>query len=239
MINTPRPMAFSEASLQFLQLAGQQDNADWLETNDADYQRLIRLPLLALADTLKNELAGEAQGYHFPTRGMGRIKKSSNKVLLDGAWFKDWVSYIATRPATSRFEKNPLLFFGLLPNDPQWRGVVVAGGLYMASSPQTRRVRQAIANDSAPFKTLFADKDFRKSFKTGFEPMAKAQKCPRGFDPDHPDIEWIKLKTFFVSKTLTVAQFSDINLARQLVGDFRQLLRFNALLQGVIDGVDH
>ncbi len=235
MTKTSDSPAFSAESLTFLQQAGQQDNVAWLEENEAQYQRLIRLPLLVLADTVKTELASEAPGYHFPTRGIGRIKKSSNKMALDGACFKDWVSYIATRPARSRFEKNPLLFFGLLPNDPQWRGVVVAGGLYMATSLQTRLVRRALANDSAPFKKLFADKDFKKCFKSGFEPMAKAAKCPRGFDPEHHDIEWIKLRTFFVCKTLTPAEFSSSHLASHRVRDFRQLLRFNELLQGVID----
>jgi uncharacterized protein (TIGR02453 family) len=237
MNNTSTSLTFSEDSLKFLTLAGKQDDADWLEHHDGEYQRLIRSPLLALAETLKQALAIEAQGYHFPTRGIGRIKKPSNKVTLDGAQFKDWVSYIATRPARSRFEKNPLLFFGLLPNDPQWKGVVVAGGLYMASSLQTRRVRQVIADNSEPFKSLFTDKNFRNSFKSGFEPLVKAQKCPRGFDPDHPDIEWIKLKTFFVCKTLTMKEFGSQDLTGNLVRDFRQLLRLNELLQNTIDGV--
>jgi len=232
----PSPPAFSEASLQFLKSAGEQDEAVWLDKNDADYQRLIRLPLLALADSLKDSLSVESNGYHFPTRGIGRIKKPANKVGLDGAQFKDWVSLIATRPSLSRFEKNPLLFFGLLPNDPQWNGVVVAGGLYMASSTQTRHIRQAIAKDSKPFKQLFADKAFKQCFKSGFEPVMKGQNCPRGFDADHPDIEWIKLKTFFVCKTLTMKEFSSPELAENLVRDFRQLLRLNVLLETAIDG---
>lgn len=238
MKNTSNRVAFTQESLEFLSLAGKQDDAQWLDRNDITYQRLIRLPLLAMADSIKEALTVEAQGYHFPSRGIGRIKKSSNKIGLDGAQFKDWVSYIATRPTKNRFEKNPLLFFGLLPNDPQWQGVVVAGGLYMASSLQTRRVRQAIADNSEPFKKLFADKDFKKSFKSGFEPLVKAQKCPRGFDPDHADIEWIKLKTFFVCKTLTVKEFSARDLTAHLVRDFRQLLRLNDILQNAIDGTD-
>ena len=162
--------------------------------NDVKYQRLIRVPLLALAESVSYELSAEARGYHFPQRGIGRIEKPVNKVELGGALFKDWVSYIATRLAKNRFEKNPLLFFGLLPNDQQWNDVVVAGGLYMTRSLQARRVRQAIADDAEPFKALFRDRVFRKHFKDGFEPMMKAQKYPRGFDADHPDIEWIKLK---------------------------------------------
>ena len=229
------PAAFSEKSLQFLKLAGQQDDPTWLEENDDDYQQCIRLPLLALADALKDALAVESSGYHFPTKGIGRIKKPANTVGLDGAHFKDWISYIATRPSQSRFEKNPLLFFGLLPNDPQWSGVVVAGGLYMATSTQTRRIRQAIAADSKPFKKLFADKAFQQSFKSGFDPLMKGKNCPRGFDADHPDIEWIKLKTFFVCKKLTVKEFSSPALAQNLAQDFRQLLRLNRLLEAAID----
>lgn len=236
MTNEPTQAKFSEKSLEFLNSASTQDEPAWLEENDADYQQLIRLPLIALATTLKDALSVESNGYHFPTRGIGRIKKPSNKVGLNGTQFKDWVSLIATRPSLSRFEKNPLLFFGLLPNDPQWNGVVVAGGLYMASSTQTRRIRQAIANDSTPFKKLFADKAFKSSFKSSFEPMMKGQKCPRGFDADHPDVEWIKLKTFFVCKKLTMKEFSSPDLPESLVREFRQLLRLNALLDAAIDG---
>lgn len=106
----------------------------------------------------------------------------------------------------------------------------------MASSTQTRLVRQAIADDSEPFKKLFADKGFKKSFKSGLEPMAKAKNCPRGFDANHPDIDSIKLKTFFVRKTLTIKEFSSNDLARNLANDFRQLLRLNEILEKAIEG---
>lgn len=236
MKSIPVPETFSHDSLEFLKLAGKQKKEDWLSKNDVKYQRLIRAPLLALAESVSYELTAEARGYHFPLRGIGRIKKAVNKVEHGGAHFKDWVSYIATRPSKDRFEKNPLLFFGLLPNDPQWNGVVVAGGLYMTSSRQARRIRQAIAADSEPFKALFRDSAFKKHFKHGFEPIMKAQRCPRGFDADHPDIEWIKLKTFFVCKRLTTAEFSSPHLSKNLAGDFRQLLRLNELLQTAVDG---
>jgi len=113
---------------------------------------------------------------------------------------------------------------------------VVAGGLYMTSSVQTRRVRQAIADDSKPFKELFADQAFRKCFKNGFDPLEKAERCPRGFDADHPHIEWIKLRTCFVCKKLPTKEFTSEKLAENLALDFRQLLRLNELLQKAVDG---
>lgn len=92
----------------------EQKQAEWLDKRDTEYQRLIRLPLLALADALRYKLMAEARGYHFPLRGIGRIKKPSNRVAQGGAHFKDWISYIVTRPSENRYEKNPLLFFGLI-----------------------------------------------------------------------------------------------------------------------------
>jgi len=47
------------------------------------------LPFLALADAMRYKLTAEARGYHFPLRGIGRIKKSSNKVAQGGDHFKD------------------------------------------------------------------------------------------------------------------------------------------------------
>jgi len=46
-------VTFSEESLKFLTWAGKQNDAEWLAHHDAKYQRLIRAPLLALADTVK------------------------------------------------------------------------------------------------------------------------------------------------------------------------------------------
>ncbi len=230
-------VGFSEDSLKFLKLAGKQKNSDWIVKNDSKYQNLIRLPLLNLADSIKKELSPKARNYHFPFKGIGRIKRPAHKIEPGGAHYKDWISYIATRPSMSRFEKNPVLFFGLLPNEVEWGGgVVVAGGLYMTSSVQMRRVRQAIADDAEPFKELFADKEFKKSFKDNFNKMTQAQKCPRGFDPNHSEMEWIKLKTFFVSKKLSMKELSSPQFNRNLARDFTQLLRLNDLLQSAIDG---
>ena len=108
--------------------------------------------------------------------------------------------------------------------------------LFRSSSTQSRRIRQAIANDSKPFKKLFADEAFKACFKSGFDPLMKGKACPRGFDSDHPDIEWIKLKTFFVSKKLTMKELNSPELAANVVQDFRQLLRLNVLLDAAIDG---
>ena len=139
-----------------------------------------------------------------------------------------------SKPSESRFERNPHLFFGILPNIPPYRGVVVAGGLFMPSGPQLKKVRNAIAQDAQPFHALFADPAFKARFKVDFSREEVASRAPRGFDPDHPDMEWLKLKRFLVVKKLSTAEFTSADLVPAVAEDFKQLIRLNRLLEDVL-----
>ncbi len=227
---------FSEKSLQFLKKAGKQKSLTWLVSKQSEYELVLRDPLRAYAAELKEEFGIRAKGYHFPQQGIGRIKRPSHRIAAGEAVYKDWLSYMVSKPSKSRFEKNPILFLGLLPNDPEWSDVVIAAGLFQTSSQQMSRIRYAISENSKPFKELFNDKDFKKSFKAGFSEKFTAVRTPRGYDPEHPDIGWIKLKSFFVTKPLTIKQFSSKNLVKNLVKDYTQALRLNSLLEKAIEG---
>jgi uncharacterized protein (TIGR02453 family) len=227
---------FSSKTIPFLKKAGQQTSSDWLDENQNEYQELLRLPFIDLAEGLKEALLPFAPNYHFPTKGIGRIKRAANKVMDGQPHYKDWLSLSASKPSGSRFERNPHLFFGMLPNEPAYQGVIVAGGLFMPSSPQLKKVRSAIAADSEPFHRLFCDREFKARFKSGFIMTNSASRVPRGFDADHPDLDWIKLKSFLVQKKISLTEFTSHELVDQIVKDFKQLVRLNRLIEDVLDG---
>ncbi len=56
------------------------------------------------------------------------------------------------------------------------------------------------------------------------------QRVPRGFAPDHEDLEWIKLKRFVVVKKISVKDFSSSIFSESVIKDLRQALRLNKLL---------
>lgn len=134
-------MKFTSRTLPFLIEAGQQIDPNWLEENHAAYEAHVRGPFIDLAERLKTALQPIVPDYHFPVKGIGRIKKTANHVVSGGPSCKDWLSISISKPSESRFERNPHLFFGILPNIPPYRGVVVAGGLFMPSGPQLKKVR--------------------------------------------------------------------------------------------------
>jgi uncharacterized protein (TIGR02453 family) len=226
---------FSNHTIPFLIEAGQQTDPAWLDDKQSTFDQVVRLPFLEIAETLKTELQSTVPDYHFPTKGIGRIKKSSNKVVSGGVCFKDWLSISASRPSDSRFERNPHLFFGILPNIPPYMGVVVAGGLFMPSGPQLKKVRNAIAGNAEPFHQLFNDPDFKARFKNRFSNENVGSRAPRGFDPDHPDMEWLKLKAFLVVKKISTTEFVSAGLALSVAEDFKQLVRLNRLLEDVLE----
>ncbi|MBY0472511.1 DUF2461 domain-containing protein [bacterium] len=226
---------FSKASIEFLKKASRQKRDTWLDRNRDDYEKLIRTPLTHLAETVFEELRSLAPDYHFPRKGLGRMKRPSNWVQEGGGIYKSWMSYSAARPRTSRFENNPNLYF-MIDGDDDDDPVLVAGGLYMPSSQQLRKLREAIAYDASAFDELFATKEFSKRFKGGFSRDKTAKRPPRGFDPNHERIDWLKLQAFFVWRPYTIREFTSSSFARLVAHDFKLILKMNRLMEKVLSG---
>ena len=226
---------FTDQTIPFLLQAGQQTDPAWLDRHQQAYDQVVRLPFMELAQTLKSELQDTVPDYHFPTQGIGRIRRPANKVLSGEACYKDWLSLSASKPSSSRFVRNPHLFFGILPGVAPYFGVILAGGLFMPTSTQLKRVRQAIARNADSFHTLFADPVFEALFSKGFELDKLAARTPRGFDPDSPDGQWLRLKAFLVVKRVPIDVFTSPELAIWVTQHYRQLARLNRLLESALD----
>ena len=227
---------FSKETLKLIQIAGKQKSIHWLEKNREQVQTLLWDPLQALAADLQRELRSEATGYHFPRKGIGRLKRTARSMSDSGSVYKDWIAYSASRPSGSRFEGNPNLFFLINPNDEDGDQVLAAGGLYLPSSRQLRGIRESIARDSTEFKKLFKTSAFAKRFPGGFSEDRKAKRMPRGFDPAHPDAEWLKHQGYFVWRSYKVSEFSSPNFSKIVAGDFKLILKMNRLLDQAVQG---
>ncbi len=229
----PKSPRFSSRTFGFLKEAGRQKHPTWLDRNRARYETALLHPLQALASQLKRELGAAAPGYNFPQKGLGRMRRSANWLEKGDGIYKNWVTYQAARPRSSRFESNPNLYFMIDMNDPV-DTVLVAGGLYAPSSRQLRGIREAIATNAEPFEQLFADREFRRHFKGGFSHDRAATRPPRGYDPSHPKMDWLKLQAFFVWKPYTRKQLTSPGFAKILAADWRQIARLNELLDQAI-----
>ncbi len=227
---------FSKKTLEFMRLASRQRHPEWLNRNREAYETHVLAPFQNLARTLKAELSSEAPGYHFPQKGIARMKRPAHKAQEYKSLYKDWLSYNATKPSGSRFDHNPNLYFIIQANEEDKEYFILAGGLYVPSSRQMRSIREAIAKDARPFEELFKNRAFSSRFPGGFSLERTSSRIPRGFDPTHPKMKWIQLQAFFVWRSYSLKEVGAPDFARKIARDSAQILKLNALLERAIRG---
>lgn len=214
---------FSKESLEFIVKASRQKSPEWLDRNELEYQKVLVEPFRHLSLEVTRHLRKEALGYRFPVRGFARIRRSAARAEAQG-WYKDWAGLLISRDSGSRYEDLPNLYFHLSAEDQ-----FSAGGLYLASAGQVRRIRDWITKEPAALERLLEDPEFRAVYKElGDE--RKVKTFPRGFPKDHPKIEWLKLTGFYVWRPFPKKILFSDAFPEVLASDWRQVLKLNRVL---------
>lgn len=152
-----------------------------------------------------------------------------------------------------RFSKNKTPYktrfsAGITPNDlrrpsagggPTWyfqidgNGMLgVGAGEYLPPSPRLKAIRQHVLNDATGFAKILKNKALRATY-AGLLEEDKLQRPPKGVDPDHPHIEALKLKSFFVWTEVRLDINAPDRLVPQLAQAFKDALPLVLWLRGV------
>ena len=99
----------------------------------------------------------------------------------------------------------------------------MAGGLWMPATPALLRVREAIAAQPTALARLTRAPTFRRRFD-GLSDEAKLRRVPRGFPPDHPAAEWLKLQSFTARASIEPSVVTSARLVDRLCRDFERLV---------------
>lgn len=111
----------------------------------------------------------------------------------------------------------------------------LAGGLYDPEKEQLARVRQEIDYNGDALRHVLQAPGFRKYYG-GLE-GDKLKKAPAGFPADHPDLEWLKHKSFLVSHPLPDAALRKLDLTTYVPTAFRAMLPFCNYLREAVEHV--
>jgi uncharacterized protein (TIGR02453 family) len=109
---------------------------------------------------------------------------------------------------------------------------VIAGGLYAPDPAQITRFREAIDRNAGPFKQVVKDKSFKQIF--GAVEGEKLKTAPRGYERDHPEIEWLRLKEVVAVHHLTDALVLSPKFSDHVVDAFTTMKPFLDYLNSVI-----
>jgi uncharacterized protein (TIGR02453 family) len=214
---------FRPAAFRFLRDLARNNEKAWFEANRDVYEREVRDPMRRLVETLDARLASIApEIVGDPRHSMFRIHrdvrfsrdKSPYKTNA-GAWLyhRD-----AGRGVGRAGEGGGAGFYVHI--DPST--CFVAGGMWMPARPELLRIREAIAARPTALARLTSAPGFRRRFD-GLSEETRLRRVPRGFPPDHPAAEWLKLESFTASASLEPSVVTSARLVDRLCRDFQLL----------------
>ena len=228
---------FRPEAIQFLaDLAANNDRA-WFQPRKAEFERLLKEPLVALIDALATRFA--AQGIPLqadPARSPFRIyrdtrfakDKSPYKTNI-GASFP-WIEQQATPDgAIGAAERHgPGGYFHLAPGD-----IFVGGGMWHPEPATLAAFRTAIVNDRARVHATFEEPGFVAAFGGIGMEEGQLKRVPSGYAADDPDAAWLKLKDVVFGTRLADADVQSPALPDTLADAFaaaQPVMRFIASL---------
>ena len=115
----------------------------------------------------------------------------------------------------------------------QPEGSFIAGGCWMPEADLLKAIRQEIDYNGSDFRLIIENPSFIKYYGM-LESEYKLKTCPKGYDQDHPEIEFLKLKSFTFSHKLTNAELVHSGSVDQIVNGFAKLNPLIAFLRNAI-----
>ncbi len=220
-------------ALAFLRALARHNNREWFTANRARYEENLRRPMAALVEALDVRLAAIApEIIGDPRRSMFRIhrdvrfsKDKSPYKTNAGCWF---YHQDAGRGVGQDAEGGAGYYVHLEPG-----GCFVAGGIWMPAPGSLTTLRAAIAEDPAEFANIVRAPAFRRRYGRLSED-AMLKRLPRGFAPGHPAEEWLRYKSFIVSRALPPALVTSPRLVSTLAADFKALRPLVRWLNGAL-----
>jgi uncharacterized protein (TIGR02453 family) len=97
-----------------------------------------------------------------------------------------------------------------------------AGGIWMPEPAVLAGIRQEIDYSFKEWKNIISDKSFKKNFAEGIQGDSLTRP-PKGYDENNPAIEFIKKKSFIVSRSFTDAEVQSKSFVKDVAGTFKTM----------------
>ena len=177
----------SKDTLKFLKELENNNNRDWFQANKKRFDS-AQDNLTAFTDQLIGEVGkfDDAVATLDPKSCVFRIYRDVRFSKDKSPYKTNFGAYISPG---GRKSMQPGYYFHLQPGQS-----FVAGGKHMPDGPETLKIRSAIVNNTDEFIKIVSKKSFRDAF--GEMRGDKLKSAPKGFDPDHKALEYLKLKEF-------------------------------------------
>src|SRR6516164_4849512 len=207
----PATAYFSPEAFTFLRQLKRHNDREWFAKNKTRYQASIVEPALLFISDFAPHLS-EISSYFVadarPSRGsLFRIYRDT-RFSVDKRPFKTHIG-IHFSHASGKDAHAPVYYLHLEPDN-----CFAAAGIWHPDNRALTKVRTAIVNDPDRWAGV------REKLELEGDRLARP---PRGFDPNHPFIDDLKMKDFVSSVVLTEEQICSNKLMRDFVSACRTM----------------
>lgn len=215
-----------KSTFNFLRDLAENNNREWFAQNKHHYEA-AKLDLFALISPLIKELAAidpEFSADTEPKKCLLRIYRDVRFSLNKEPYKKNYgiafdvKGYGPTTPAYYLHLEPNNCFFGV--------------GFWMPESKVVKSIREEIDYSGDEFLEVINDKAYQKVFSLSKEDTLK--KAPKGYEIDHPMIEYLRLKSFISIYPLKEDDFYKKDIEHMLVEAFKAAQPFIQFLRKAV-----
>lgn len=190
----------SKDTLQFLDDLKANNNRDWFLENKKRYEAFKKDYQQLVADFL------DAMKPMDPSLEMLEVKNCTFRINRDIRFSKDkspYKSHIGVWLSSGAKGMNRSGYYIHLEKGASF----IAGGLYCPEAEDLKKMRKEIAYFHDDLEAILDDTNFKKEFKD-FDRNEKntLKNPPRGYEKEHPAIEFLKLKSFESSQRIDLSE---------------------------------
>lgn len=192
-------------TLQFLREVKENNNRLWFEPNKPRYvaaRENIRQWIVELMDKMKKN---DERVIIDHTRCVGRIYRDIRFSKNKEPYRPFLGAFILRAPENTNCE----FYVHFEPGN-----VFAGGGIYAPTPQMLKMIRDDIAYSTENLNRIVNEKEFVKCF--GVVDGEKLSRAPKGFQPDHPDIEWLKMKQFLILKKISDQDVLKVDFAEKV-----------------------
>ena len=216
-----------KSTLKFLSSLKKNNNRDWFEKNKADYltaksdmEQMVRKLLIEMSKKEK------ALARLDPSKCMFRIYRDV-RFSKDKRPYKHNLS-AGINPGGKNAE-GPGYYVHIEPGNS-----FIAGGTWLPEPPKLAAIRQEIDYNSKKFLQIINAAPFKRFFGKLSEDE-KLKTAPKGYPKDHPQLEYLKLKSFLVWHKLNDSAITSTSCVKKIASAAAAMIPLNNFIREAMD----
>ncbi len=218
-----------KSTLVFLENLKKNNNRDWFLDHKKDYEA-FKKDYYALIEVMLNELKKYDSSLE-----MVQVKDCAFRINRDIRFSKDkspYKTHIGIGISADG-KKNCKSGYYLHIEE---NACFIGGGIYMPMPDQLQKIRKEIDFFYDDLNEIINEKNFKSTFKTlSKEEGMYLKNPPKGFDKEHPAIEFLKLKSFTAGKSFDVLDSLKPDFALNMVSVLLTLKPFSDFLNRALE----